>query len=97
MKSEKRRERELMRRAEAQRLWRPGDDHHDMVLKTWWVVPGFYIFWMALCRIVKAIGQRDRKTPPSIPAREPSPLQWGEAASQRPRRQLWTVGPKPLE
>ena len=74
-----RREREMIERAKAQRLWMPGDDQFDTAMKTWYALPGFYMFWMVLVRMGQAIGRM-------LPAR-------AKRRPQRPP--LWTVGPKP--
>lgn len=97
MKSERRRERELLKRAEQIRLRRPGDDKYDDVFRTWYAVPGFYIFWMCLARLAQAIGRRVRKMRQKSQAPELSLRQSDGDLSPPTRPPLWTVGPKRLE
>lgn len=53
--SEKRREREMMRRAERQRRWKPGDDEFDVTMKGHTYLFGAWMIWAVIARGVRAL------------------------------------------
>ena len=91
--NDRRREKLMLQRARHQTLWRPGDDEFDMKMKTWHVLPGFYMFWMVLVRGWQAIARR--RSPAQVGP--PPALQWMATKSRRRRQRPWTIGPKPLD
>ena len=76
--SEKRRERELLKRAESQRRWRPGDDEFDQMSRDWWVMPGLGMMWIIVVRSWRAIERKlsakSRRSSPPLWTIAPRPL-----------------------
>jgi hypothetical protein len=90
-------ERELLRRAESQRRYRPGDDEFDRIMADGYAVPAFFVLWVAAVRGWRSIVRRDRKTLRTGQGDLQQSLQQLEPETYHPpRRPLWTVGPKPL-
>lgn len=54
--TERRREREMMKLAERQRRWRPGDDEFDVGYRgNRFGVFGFWVLWIAIVRGVRRL------------------------------------------
>lgn len=95
--SEKRRERELLRRAAIINRARPGDDEFDEQAKNWHVMPGLAIMWMIVVRSWRFIARRDRRRSLAVQASPRHPPRRTGERSQLQRQHLWTIGPKPLD